>query len=398
VLVEVDDPLLALGRLGAWHRARFPVPLVAVTGSVGKTTTKDLTAAVLGACFAVLKSPGNLNAEVGLPLTLLELCSDHRAAVVEMAMRGSGQIRYLAEVARPQTAVITNIGLSHLELLGTQDAIGAAKAEVLDYLPNGGRAILNADDGYHRFLESRVPPGAEMLSFSTRSNISARIRGTYQGLGPESPTADRTSPIGSRFEVRDTIAGEVFNAWIPLPGRHNVANAMAALGAGLALGVPISSGIHGLRAASISSQRMSVFPLANDCLLLDDSYNASSPEAMHAALEVLAELAPRRRIAILADMLELGDASETAHFEVGRHVALTVPAKLVTVGSRSRLIAEAARRVGYSAADTVSFDDRDEALRAAIALLEPGDAVLVKGSRGMALEHLVSGLREARSD
>lgn len=392
-LLEVDDPLLALGRLGAWHRNRFNIRMVAVTGSVGKTTTKDLIHSVLSRQWSTLKSPGNLNAEIGLPLTLLQLGPEHQAAVVEMAMRGPGQIRYLAELARPDVAVITNIGLSHMELLGSQDAIAEAKAELLDYLPSGGIAVLNGDDRYFDFLQSRVPADARCVAFSAEAASVDGVSGSYLGVGPR-PQERSSEALGTRFTLRPARNQSVRWAWVPLLGRHNMRNALAAAAVGQALGVSWPRINRGLAEAEISGMRMAVHRLRDGSLLLDDAYNASSPEAMISALEVLSELDGLRKIAVFGSMLELGNASEDAHRRVGEAVAAHAPSCLVTVGEHGALIGESARAAGMSPDSIVSCRDNAAALAELRPHRRPGDVILVKGSRGMAMEAVVQGLRE----
>jgi UDP-N-acetylmuramoyl-tripeptide--D-alanyl-D-alanine ligase len=391
-MIAVPDPLLALGELAAWHRDRFQVRMVAVTGSVGKTTTKDFIAGVLGQQWKTLKNPASYNAEVGLPLTLLELGPEHQAAVVEMAMRGPGQIRYLARLARPDVALITNIGLSHVELLGSQDAIADAKAEVLDYLPRGGTAVLPGEDAYFPFLKARVPPGAEAVVFGVDRPERDSVTGTYLGPAPRAEEKDKEGVFGARFTLRAAKGGSVRWAWIPLLGRHNVRNALAAAAVGQALGISPPRVARGLADADTSGMRMAIHRLRDGATLLDDAYNASTPEAMLAALEVLHELPGLRKIAVLGTMLELGSASAEAHRKVGEAVAQVAPSLLITVGDQAGLIAESARAAGLSP-DLISVcATNDEALARLTPRRRPGDIILVKGSRGMAMEEIVRGL------
>ncbi len=389
-LIEVPDPLLALGQLATWHRNRFPVRIIAVTGSVGKTTTKDLIAGVLAQQYRTLKSPGNLNAEIGLPLTLFELNAQHEVAVVELAMRGPGQIRYLARIARPEIGVITNIGLSHMELLGSQDAIAEAKAELLDFLPVGGTAVLNADDGYYDFLKSRIPAGAKLLSYGIDRGERQGVSGSYMGPGTRSD--DRKGQIGSRFAIRVAKGLSVRWSWIPLLGRHNVRNALAAAAVGQALDVSPLRINRGLAEAEISGMRMATHRLNDSTMILDDAYNASSPEAVLAALEVLKEVSGLRKIAVLGSMLELGPASEAAHRCVGEAVAGHDLAGLVTVGDRAEGIAAAARDAGFPADRIEVCATNDEVLRRLAPHRKPGDVILIKGSRGVAMESIVREL------
>lgn len=388
-LLQVRDPLTALGQLGLWHRNRFDVRMVAVTGSVGKTTTKDLIAGVLSQQWKTLKSPGNRNTEIGLPLALLDLRKEHQAAVVEMAMRGPGQIRELARLARPDVGVITNIGLSHIEVLGSQEAIAEAKAEVLDFLPHNGTAVLNADDSYFDFLRGRVPEGAHLLAFSERRSDRDLVSGMYLGPG------EQEGVLGARFSLRGARERTVQRCWIPLLGRHNVCNALAAAAVGQALGVSPLRIRRGLADAQISGMRMALHRLPDGGTLVDDAYNASSPEAVESALEVLRELDGLRRVAVLGSMLELGPASEAAHRQVGEFAARIAPKLLITVGEGGSQIAEAAREAGLPAETIVTCRSNEEVTAELKQRRRPGDVILVKGSRGMAMESVVAALRGA---
>lgn len=398
-LVAVPDTVDSLGVLAAWHRNRFAPAVSAVTGSVGKTTTKDLLGAILTAAGPVCVSPGNRNTEIGLPVALMDLEPVHRAAVFELGMRGTGQIRRLARLVRPQVVIITNIGSSHQELLGSRQAIAAAKAEALDFLPEGGTAVLPAESDFLDFLRERTPPWAQVLTFGSEGGPPAGVEVRYLGSGePRNGAlgahlgAGAGVGVGAEIELR-LPAGERFRAWIPVPGRHNAVNAAAAAAAAVAVGIGPGTITEGLAGARVSAQRMSLFYLRNGITLLDDSYNASSPETMLAALSVLQETPAARRGAVLGSMLELGTASGGAHAAVGRRVAALRPDYLLTVGDAARGILEAAVGDGYPPGQAVHCADAAEALRALRPLLAPADAVLVKGSRGVALEHLVGGLR-----
>jgi UDP-N-acetylmuramoyl-tripeptide--D-alanyl-D-alanine ligase len=397
-LLEVPDTLLALGELAAWHRNRFDLPVVAVTGSVGKTTTKDFIAGVLSRQWVTLKSPASWNAEVGLPLTLLELNASHQALVVEMAMRGTNQIRYLARIARPRIAVITHVGLSHMELLGSQEAIAAAKSEVLDYLPHDGCAVLNADDPYFEFLSSRVAPGARVLSFALDSGAKDAVAGTYLGVGPQEAPRGAEAPsgvLGARFAVRGAGGRKVTRMWIPLLGRHNVRNALAAAAVGDVLGISPTRIARGLAEAETAAMRMTPREIPGGGTLLDDAYNASTPEAMLAALDVLRELPGARKIAVLGTMMELGDASDEAHQRVGTGLAQLSPDLLVAVGEGGAKIAAGALAAGLAPGNVARRATNEEALELLREAHRPGDLILVKGSRGMAMETIVRGLTEA---
>ncbi|MGB4215944.1 MAG: UDP-N-acetylmuramoyl-tripeptide--D-alanyl-D-alanine ligase, partial [Thermacetogeniaceae bacterium] len=305
-LIRVSDPLQALQALARGYRSLFNIPVVAVTGSTGKTTTKDLIAGVLGSKMAVIKTEGNYNNELGLPLTLLNLDDQHQAAVLEMAMRGPGQIAELCEISHPLVGVITNIGKTHLELLGSQEAIAEAKGELLSSLPIDGCAVLNADDPWQVKLASRVR--GELIYYGTDS--MCQIRATDIRLrGLE----------GVDFKLH-TPSGEA-DCFLPLPGAHNVANALAAAAVGYRFSLTAEEIAAGLTSASLTGMRLDVKAGIRDTKIIDDSYNAS-PASTTAALELLAAVDGNRKIAVLGDMYELGEETISGHREVGEKAAL----------------------------------------------------------------------------
>lgn len=392
-LIQVDDPLAALGALAARHRARFHPRVVGVTGSLGKTTTKDLIAGVLSKSLRTLRSEGNFNTEIGVPLTLFNLTSAHQAAVVEMAMRGRGQIRELAQMADPEVGVITNIGLSHMELLGSQDAIAETKAELLEALPPTGTGIVNADDPYCEFLAGRALRSIR-YGFAPEADIRC------EGLAGRNGMTGGTPGEGAHFLWSAPAFGvEAASARIPLPGRHNVRNALAAIAVGLWMGLGVEEIAEGLASAEISGMRMELLRAPEGILILNDAYNASSPEAMLAALEVLGtEATGRRQVAVLGSMLELGPATESAHREVGEAAARPGgPDLLITVGEHARHIADAARDHGLLPEQVIACPDNAAAVDTLRRKLRPRDVVLVKGSRGIAMETVVQALLAEQS-
>jgi UDP-N-acetylmuramoyl-tripeptide--D-alanyl-D-alanine ligase len=377
-LLVVDDPLRALGDLAGWYRSRFAIPVVGVTGSVGKTSTKEMLAAILGRRAPVVCTQANHNNEIGLPLTLFALESQHTAAVVELAMRGRGQIAYLANIARPRVGVITNIGTSHLELLGSQEAIARAKGELLEALPPDGAAVLPAADPFLPLLRSLSSAPVTTFGFAGEGS-------------PDVAVADlMVEPTESRFTLQ--ALGVSVSVRLPLPGRHNALNAAAAAAGALRAGATLADVAAGLEAARLPEMRMQVTRTASGITVLNDAYNAS-PASMAAALEHLAHLPGARRLAVLGDMLELGDGSRAGHREVGRHAAgLDL---LIAVGERARDLADGAREAGMAAERVLTCDDAAAALALLRQVVQPGDAVLVKASRGMRLEIVSEGLESA---
>jgi len=378
--IVVTDTLQALGAIAAAHRSALDLKVIAITGSVGKTTVKDMLAAILEQGWRTLKSRGNYNTEIGVPLTLLELEASHQAAVVEMAMRGRGQIAYLARMARPQVGVVTKIGLSHLELLGSRDAIAESKAELVEALPADGAAVLNADDEYFEVLAARS--AAPVVSFGASDNADVRV----SNVGV---TAD------GRLQVR--LTGRLLEAEITCgaTGRHHALNIAAAAAAAISAGALREWVATGLAAYATGEMRGRVVEAPGGYTVVDDSYNAA-PDSMRAALDLLADLPGNRKWAVLGDMKELGDASIDAHHEVGRSVAEAGLTGLVTVGELSHHIAEGAREAGL--AEVKEATDNATAAELIAPRLATGDVVLVKGSRAMQMEEIVAALLGGEGD
>lgn len=377
LLIAVDDPQAALNRLAAYHRGKYQPVVIGITGSVGKTSTKEVTAGVLQRGFRTLKSPRSYNSEATLPIVLLKLTAEHQVAVLEMGMYGPGEIAHLAALARPRLGIVTNVGPSHLERMGSIEAIQRAKSELPQALPDDGFAILNIDD-------PRVRAMAEVT----------RARPFFYGLDPAADLwADAIESRGLQgISFRVHYQGDAFHLTLPLLGRHSVHTALAAASAGLLLGMEWEAIIAGLRNEGTQLRLLAV-PGINQTTLIDDTYNAS-PVSMMAALNLLAEL-EGRRIAILGDMLELGSIEEEAHRRVGARAAEVVQF-LITVGWRARWIADEALQAGMSPDQVQSVDNNDEAANLIMSRLAPGDIVLIKGSRGMLMESIVARLQQRR--
>jgi UDP-N-acetylmuramoyl-tripeptide--D-alanyl-D-alanine ligase len=372
-LFVVPDTLLALQRLAAGRRDRRRTKVVGITGSVGKTTTKEIVAAVLGVKYRVLKSEANYNNEIGLPLTLLKLTNQHQRAVLEMGMYALGEIRTLCEIARPEIGVVTNVGPVHLERLGSMEAIAAAKAELLESLPPHGFAVMNADDPFVRTM-------------ADRTRARPLFYGLAEGAGVRATDVSSRGLDGVSFRLH--YEGRSIAVETKLPGRHIVSNALAAAAVGLADGLSLEDVAAGLATADVQV-RIRTQVGRNGATLIDDTYNAS-PASMLAALDLLAEI-PGRRIAVLGDMAELGVASKEGHLTVGRRAAETADV-IHAVGVEAALIAQAARDTGHR--DVHHWSTKEEASGALSTGLRADDVVLLKASRAMAFETLVEALKE----
>lgn len=368
---HVSDGLPSLQRIAAFWRSRHDIRVIGVTGSVGKTTAKELITHVLSSRFRTLKSEANLNTEIGIPLTLLQLREEHERAVLEMAMYSRGEIALLARISKPVVGVVTNVGPVHLERLGYMGAIVAAKAELIEALPPDGLAVLNGDD-------------ARTTSFAHRTRARAVLFGTSEQCHFRASDIRSRGLAGIEF-LMTTPAGEA-HVRCPLPGRHHVYPALAAAAVALNEGISLSEITAGLADAR-PDLRLTPRTGPNGSVIIDDSYNAS-PASMLGALDLLSEC-PERRIAVLGDMRELGAASQEGHRTVGRHTLGRCDV-VVVVGEDARLIEEGARSAGHPWVYFV--DSTEEAIAFLRRELRTGDHVLIKGSRAVGLESVVGAL------
>ncbi len=378
-LVLVDDALAAVQALAMHHRERLICPVIAITGSTGKTTTKDFVRSVLGTRLKVVATEGNRNNELGVPLTIMEANAETEVLVIEMAMRGPGQIAGLCDIARPTAGLVTNVGVSHVEVLGSEEAIASAKGELVRTVPERGRVFLNGDDGWSTVL-------AEMAEAAV----------TRYGVGEACDVRGDEISVDESGNATFTVIAEQGTASVHLnvPGRHNVYNAVAAASIGLYLELSLEDVIAGLEASSFTKMRMETFASASGVLVINDAYNAN-PTSMKAALQTLAEIRSEgKRVAVLGDMAELGSLSELAHFRMGEYVAELGLHALVTVGDRARRIAEGAAAAGMPADAIRPCATADEASEVLDDLLGEGDVVLVKASRVMGLERVVDGITQ----
>ena len=377
-LVHVGDTLQALGDLAAWGRRQRSTPVVAVTGSNGKTTTKELIAAVCAAAgWDVLKTEGNLNNLIGLPLTVLGARGDEAIRVLEMGMNRPGEIARLTEIARPDVAVVTNVGPAHLEGVGgTMAGVAAAKGELFAGLPAGACIAVNGDDAWVRRIA--MPFAGRKVVFGTAGEVRAL---NVRDLGGD----------GLAFTL--AIARETAELHLRLVGAHNVTNALAAAAVGHALGLRVDTIAHGLARAEGPAMRMRARRLANGVTVIDDAYNAN-PSSMEAALQALTRL-PGRAVAVLGEMRELGDEGRRAHHVLGERAATLGVAQVVVLGRYAEAVAAGAVAAGVPRAAVQICTSHADAAGAVIERWQPGDAVLVKGSRAMRMETVVRLLEDA---
>jgi UDP-N-acetylmuramoyl-tripeptide--D-alanyl-D-alanine ligase len=378
--VVVADTLHALGDIARYVRDAFTGPVVGVTGSVGKTTAKEMIALALGAQYNVHKTAANYNNEIGVPQTIFSMTAEHSALVVEMGMRGPGQIRWLAEIAAPTIGVITGIGLSHIELLGSRDNIAAAKGELFECLPEAdGLAIYPADDPFAATLRARF----KGKSLSCAIDAVADVRATNA----------RRDGDGWKFTVESPWGTQ--KMYLPSPGRFNILNALFAVAAAGHVGVSLEAIANALRGYVAPPMRLEILKSAKGATILSDAYNAA-PDSMIGALQTLQETPVGqggKRIAVLGEMRELGSFANDAHSMVGRAAGKIKPDMLVTVGEMGRKIVAGAMVNGFSSDHIHQMVTTEQAAALVPAIVRAGDVVLVKGSRAMAMEKIVEALQ-----
>jgi UDP-N-acetylmuramoyl-tripeptide--D-alanyl-D-alanine ligase len=368
-LLRATDTLQAYQMLAANYRRSLALKVLAITGSNGKTSTKDFAASVLARRFRVTKTEGNFNNHVGLPRTILEATSEDEVAVWELGMNHPGEIAALSKIAAPDAAIITNIGVAHIEFMGSREAIAAEKGALAEAIEPQGTLILNADD-----------PFSEGISARTRAKVvfAGTTRGAVQAI------EIRQSAEGSEFTIVE--GAHRCRAQLPVAGSHMVQNALLAVAAGRAFGLSIEECAAGLAAAPLTKARLQIKEIGG-VQFLDDSYNAN-PDSMKAALRTLIELdAEGKRIAVLGEMRELGTESERGHREIGEIAATLGVNQLITIGDAAELIAEGARTAGLDKVS--SARSTGEAAKLLGEIAEPGDLVLIKGSRAARTEEVI---------
>jgi UDP-N-acetylmuramoyl-tripeptide--D-alanyl-D-alanine ligase len=376
-LIRVDDTLQAYQNLAANYRQSLSLRVLAITGSNGKTSTKDFAAAVLGRKFRVTKTEGNFNNHVGLPRTMLEATTEHELAVWEIGMNHPGEVAALAKLAAPDAAIITNVGSAHIEFMGSRDAIAKEKGALAEAIGPEGSVILNADDPFSKGIAER-----------TRAKvIFAGATGGTVRASEISQSAD-----GSEFTISE--GAHRCRAQLPVPGLHMVQNALLAVAAGRVFGLSLEVGAAGLAAAPLTKARLQIKQI-HGVQFIDDSYNAN-PDSMKAALRTLVELdADGKRIAVLGEMRELGRESQRGHREVGETAAELGIDQLIAIGEEGATIAEAARKAGLEKASAVRSTTEAAEMLAEIAVA--GDLVLIKGSRAARTELVIEEFAKRQS-
>lgn len=370
-IIRVADTLAALQRIAACYRRRLPLQVVGITGSNGKTSTKDLAASVLSQHFQVTKTQGNLNNHIGLPLTLLRARSSDQIGVFEMGMNHPGEIAPLAAMAAPDVAIITNIGVAHIEHMGSREAIAQEKGMLAEALQPSGTLILSAEDEFSASIAARTKADA-----------------VYCGIDQGEVRASEVRQDASGMHFRLSVDQRCIDAELPVPGLHMVRNALLAVAAGRAFGMSLEECAEGLRKMRLSKGRLEQ-KFIHGVQVIDDTYNAN-PDSMSAALRTLAEMpAPGRRIAVLGRMGELGKESERGHRQVGEVAAKLGIDCVIGVGEEPAVLAEAAWRGGVE--KVLKLGSVEEAVEALRNLAKPGDVVLVKGSRSARMERIVEG-------
>lgn len=377
--IRVDSSQEAMKKIAAFYRSQLSCKVVGITGSVGKTSTKEMIASVLSQRYRVLKTEGNFNNEIGLPLTMFKIRPEHEVAVLEMGISDFGEMHRLASMSQPDIGVITNIGLCHLENLGTRDGILKAKTEMFDHLQPGGIVILNGDDD--KLCTKREVNGKPVVFYGIDQSSAAGIEkniyaSDVENLGLKGMQAEIHTPAGS------------FTAKIPIPGEHNVYNALAGTAVGLALGLSLEEIRAGIAAARTIAGRTNLLQV-NEMTIIDDCYNAN-PVSMKASIDVLAHI-PGRRIAVLGDMGELGKDERALHHDVGNTVAQSGIDALFCAGTLAKEYAEAA--AANPACDIHYFKTLEDMIPQLLAYVKAGDNILVKASHFMEFPKVVEALK-----
>lgn len=378
--IKVTNTQRALRDLARWYKSRFDIPFVAITGSVGKTTTRDMVAAVLGERYKVLKTQGNFNNQVGLPLTLLQLDHSHEICVLEMGMNHPGEIDYLSSIVEPDVAVITNVGDAHIENLGSRKNTLEAKCEIFHHMKPEGLAVLNGDD--------------ELLT-TLRETLKRPILWCGKGPGCDYQAAHVESDGEHLIHCEVFTPDSQFDLEIPALGHHMIYPALTAIAIGRHFGLTQQELVQGVLHFAPTKMRMNILRRGEGIVILDDTYNAN-PQSVRAAIQVLADSKGKRKVAVLGDMLELGPLAPALHGGIGEFAAQSGVDCLICAGELAKYIADAAEQGGMK--EVYWRPNKKEAMTVLEQVVKPGCTVLVKASRGMAFEEFVSFLKERTAE
>ena len=373
-IILVKDTKEAIQQIAEYKRSLYDIPVVGITGSVGKTSTKDIIASVMAKKFNVLKTLGNYNSQVGLPLTVLRLKEDNNAMVVEMGMSSLGEISNLTKVAKPTVAVITNVGTAHIGNLGSRENILKAKLEILEGLQEGGTLVINNDnDMLHKWNEENTNKKFKVITFGIENKSDIM---PYDIISSEN---------GSTYKI--DIDGKTYNVNVTVGGNHFVLNSLCAIAIGRLFGIEMNDILDGIANFELTKRRMQVEKNNKGITIINDCYNANY-DSMKAAIEYLGKINANRKIAVLGDMLELGEFSKTLHEKVGEEVGKNKIDILITVGEAAKDIARKAKGCGIEQSNIYEFSNNDEAVNLIEKIAKEGDAVLIKASNGMKFQEI----------
>lgn len=372
--IRVVDTRIAMGDLARYLLEGFHVPVVAVTGSVGKTTTKNMIASVLAQKYSVHKTEGNFNNDLGLPLTVFDMTQNHEVAVLEMGMSAFGEIHYLSSIAKPDIGVITNVGIAHIEYLGSRDGILKAKSEIFDFMKPDGVAVLNGDNDKLQELEGNLSFPIDWVGMENKKGIWAK---EVVSNGIQSISCTVVTPKGD------------MGVTIPVPGEHMVSNALLATAVGLRLGLTLAEIKEGIETFASDKMRMAMSKTKGGFTMIDDTYNAN-PISMKASVDVLSG-ATGRKVAVLGDMYELGAEEEKLHGEVGAYAVEKGIDVLVALGPISAAMAQGAKQAGGKM--VYHYDTQEEFWKKGLGIFQKNDTILIKASRGMHLEKTVEKIQ-----
>ncbi|MGB5823194.1 MAG: UDP-N-acetylmuramoyl-tripeptide--D-alanyl-D-alanine ligase [Proteocatella sp.] len=372
--ILVDDCYVAIKRIAMAYKDMFDIPIVSVTGSSGKTTTKDMLYYAISKSCNTLRNLGNLNTEIGLPMTIYNLNKEHQCAILEMGMYELGEIDYLAEIARPNIAVITNVGVAHMQSVGSRENILKAKMEISNYMTAKDILIINGDNDMLKTVDKNAYK-FKIYTFGIEEGNDFRMT-SYNVLQ-------------NSMKIKASMLGEELEYTIPTLGIHNIYNSLSVLGVCKVMGLDMDKSIQGIAEYQPSKYRMEIKQLG-DKTVVEDFYNAN-PDSMKASIETFKDIDGSRRVAILADMLELGGISQESHRMIGK-IAGDIFDVIICIGQEASYIGQEAQRLGFASINIHCFDKNKEAIEKINSILKPGDTILIKGSRGMKLEEVAESI------